>query len=41
MSWIEVTYLLRGAPDEAGARARAIAVEQSIEMPPEAVDDPF
>lgn len=41
MSWIEVTYHLRGSPEEAEARARAIAVEQSIEMPPEAVDDPF
>lgn len=41
MSWIEVTYHLRGAPEDAEARARAIAIEQSIEMPPEAVDDPF
>lgn len=41
MSWIEVTYHLRSAAGEAEARARAIAVEQSIEMPPEAVDDPF
>ena len=41
MSWIEVTYHLRGSPEEAQARARAISVEQSIEMPPEAVDDPF
>lgn len=41
MSWIDVTYHLRGSPEDAEARARAIAVEQSIEMPPEAVDDPF
>ncbi|MCP4563008.1 MAG: ribulose 1,5-bisphosphate carboxylase [Bosea sp.] len=41
MSWIEVTYHLRGAAADAEARARAIAVEQSIEMPPDAVDDPF
>jgi ribulose-bisphosphate carboxylase large chain len=41
MSWIEVTYHLRGSPEDARARARAIAVEQSIEMPPEAVDDPY
>lgn len=41
MSWIEVTYHLRGSPEDAQARARAIAVEQSIEMPPEAVDDPY
>lgn len=41
MSWIEVTYHLRGSPEDAQARARTIAVEQSIEMPPEAVDDPF
>jgi ribulose-bisphosphate carboxylase large chain len=41
MSWIEVTYHLRGSAADAEARARAIAVEQSIEMPPEAVDDAF
>lgn len=41
MSWIDVTYHLRGSAADAEARARAIAVEQSIEMPPEAVDDPF
>ena len=41
MSWIEAVYHLRGEPGDADARARAIAVEQSIEMPPEAVDDPF
>lgn len=39
MSWIEVTYHLRGKAADAASRARAIAVEQSIEMPPEAVDD--
>lgn len=41
MSWIEVTYHLRGSAADAEARARVIAVEQSIEMPPEAVDDAF
>lgn len=41
MSWIEVTYHLRGSSEDAAARARAIAVEQSVEMPPEAIDDPF
>ena len=41
MSWIDVTYHLRGSVAEAEARARTIAVEQSIEMPPEAVDDAF
>lgn len=40
MSWIEATYHLRGN-DDARARARAIAVEQSIEMPPEAVENAF
>jgi ribulose-bisphosphate carboxylase large chain len=40
MSWIEVTYHLRGNGD-ARARALAIAVEQSIEMPPDAVEDAF
>lgn len=41
MSWIEATYHLRGREEDAWARARAIAVEQSIEMPPEAVEDAF
>lgn len=40
MSWIDVTYHLRGEAGEAAARARAIAIEQSIEMPPEAVARP-
>ncbi len=39
MSWIDVTYHLRGKAADAASRARAIAVEQSIEMPPEAVVD--
>lgn len=36
MSWIEVTYHLRGA----ARAAEAIAVEQSVEMPPSALRDP-
>lgn len=41
MSWIEVTYHLRGRPEDAAARAQAIAIEQSIEMPPEIVTASF
>lgn len=36
---IEVTYRLTGAPQTAEARAQALALEQSIEMPAEAVRD--
>ena len=34
-----VTYQLRCTPAEAPARARALAIEQSVEMPPEAIAD--
>lgn len=36
---IEAAYRLHVAPDQARQRARLLAVEQSIEMPPEAVGD--
>lgn len=36
---IEVTYRLTGTPQTAEARAQALALEQSIEMPAEAVRD--
>jgi ribulose-bisphosphate carboxylase large chain len=38
-SRILVTYRLRCTPAEAPARARALAIEQSVEMPPEAITD--
>ena len=34
-----VTYDVRSSPSDIEARARAIAVEQSVEMPLEAIDD--
>lgn len=34
------TYRLRCAAADAPARAQALAIEQSVEMPPEAIDDP-
>jgi ribulose-bisphosphate carboxylase large chain len=36
---IDVVYRLRVAPEQAAQRARLLAIEQSIEMPPEAVID--
>jgi ribulose-bisphosphate carboxylase large chain len=36
---IDVVYRLRVAPEQAARRAALLAVEQSIEMPPEAVQD--
>jgi|SRR6185437_70873 len=39
MERIRATYLLDVAPSEAEARARALAVEQSVEMPVEAIRD--
>ena len=36
---IDVVYRLRVAPEQAAHRARLLAVEQSIEMPPEAVGE--
>jgi ribulose-bisphosphate carboxylase large chain len=35
-----VTYHVRGDPASIDARARAIAVEQSVEMPLAAIDEP-
>jgi ribulose-bisphosphate carboxylase large chain len=37
---LQVTYQLRGAGGEAARRAEALALEQSVEMPIEAVTDP-
>lgn len=37
MAWIEVSYHLRSSPEAVKGRAAAIALEQSIEMPVEAV----
>ena len=39
MSWIDVTYRVRGAPDEIGAIATALALEQSVEVPAEVIRD--
>ena len=39
--WIYATYLVRCAADAIAERARAIAVEQSVEMPVSAIDDAF
>ncbi len=39
VSRIDVVYRLRVEPEQAAHRARLLAVEQSIEMPPEAVGD--
>jgi ribulose-bisphosphate carboxylase large chain len=38
---IEAIYRVRSDPRSIAERARAIAVEQSVEMPPEAIDDPY
>ncbi|HRP98640.1 MAG TPA: hypothetical protein PL143_20580, partial [Rhodocyclaceae bacterium] len=40
MDRMQVIYRVRATPTEIDARARAIAVEQSIEMPPHAVRNP-
>jgi ribulose-bisphosphate carboxylase large chain len=40
ISTIGVVYRVRGEACSIEARAAAIAVEQSVEMPPEAIDDP-
>jgi ribulose-bisphosphate carboxylase large chain len=39
VSRIDVVYRLRVEPEQAAHRARMLAIEQSIEMPPEAVGD--
>lgn len=41
MSWLKVTYRIRAAPEDAGAIAKAIALEQSVEVPAEVVRDAF
>jgi S-methyl-5-thioribulose 1-phosphate isomerase len=38
---IQAVYRVRSDPRMIAERARAIAVEQSVEMPPEAIDDPY
>ena len=40
-SLLQVTYWVRGDAQSIDARARSIAVEQSVEMPVEAIDDDF
>lgn len=40
-SWLAATYRVRGEAATIAARAQGIAVEQSVEMPLGAVDDPF
>jgi ribulose-bisphosphate carboxylase large chain len=39
MDRLRATYRIHAPPSEARARAQALAVEQSVEMPPEAIDD--
>ncbi|MEO8740483.1 MAG: RuBisCO large subunit C-terminal-like domain-containing protein [Casimicrobiaceae bacterium] len=41
MSWIDVTYRVRGAADEIGAIANALALEQSVEVPAGVIRDAF
>jgi ribulose-bisphosphate carboxylase large chain len=38
---LQVTYVVRGDAQSIDARARSIAIEQSVEMPVEAIDDGF
>ena len=40
MSWLTATYLIESEPDRIEERAQALAIEQSVECPPEAVHDP-
>ena len=40
MSWLVATYLVESEPRQIEARAAAIASEQSVECPLEAIDDP-
>lgn len=40
MEWLKATYLLRSSAQDIQSRAQALAVEQSIELPPEAVQQP-
>ncbi len=41
MSWINVTYRVRAAPEQLDAVALAIALEQSVEVPAEVIRDAF
>ncbi len=41
MSWIDVTYRINAARDQLEAIARALALEQSVELAAEVVTDPF
>jgi len=41
MSWLDVTYRVRAAPEHLDAIATAIALEQSVEVPAEVIRDPF
>ena len=40
MAWLTATYLIDSAPEQIEARAQALAIEQSVECPLEAVHDP-
>lgn len=40
MDWIRVTYQIAASADEIAARAAAVAVEQSVEMPVAAIQQP-
>jgi len=39
MAWLTTTYLIESEPDQIAARAEALAIEQSVECPLEAVRD--
>ena len=41
MSWLDVTYRVRAAPEDLDAMATAIALEQSVEVPAEVIRDAF
>ena len=41
MSWLNVTYHVRAAPEQLDAVALAIALEQSVEVPAEVIRDAF
>jgi len=40
MAWLTATYLIEAEPERIEARAEAVAIEQSVECPLEAVRDP-
>ena len=39
MAWLTATYLIESAPEQIEARAQALAIEQSVECPLEAIHD--